>query len=117
MLDLDPDETVIVPSFTYVSTALAFARTGVQLRFADIEPNTLGIDPESVRRLLDPTVRAVVAVHYAGVGCDLEGLREVMRDYPSVVLIEDNAHGLFGTYRGQPLGTFGRFATLSCASK
>ncbi len=62
---------------------------------------------------MDDSVRAVVAVHYAGVGCDLEGLQDVLADWSKVALIEDNAHGLFGTYRGSPLGSFGRFATLS----
>lgn len=113
LLDLEPGDTVIVPSFTFVTSALAYVRAGARLRFADIEPDTLGIDPASVVELLDDSVRAVVAVHYAGIGCDVAGLREVLADRPDVVLIEDNAHGLFGAYRGQPLGTFGRFSTLS----
>lgn len=113
MLDLGPGDTVIVPSFTFTSTALAFARQGVNLRFADIEPRTLGIDPAHVKDLMDDSVKAVVAVHYAGVGCDLDGLFEVLDDAEQVALIEDNAHGLYGTYRGRQLGTFGRFATLS----
>ena len=113
MLDLGPGDSVIVPSFTFVTSALAFARTGAQIKFADIEPTTLGIDPESVARLLDDSVKAIVAVHYAGVGCDLAGLQAVLRARPDVAIIEDNAHGLFGSYRGQNLGTFGRFSTLS----
>ena len=113
LLDLQPGDVVIVPSFTFVTTALAFARAGARLRFADIEDETLGIDPKSVAALIDERVRAVVAVHYAGIGCDVDGLREAIADYPAVSLIEDNAHGLFGRYDGRPLGTFGRFATLS----
>lgn len=113
MLDLGPGDTVIVPSFTFTTTALAYARQGVNLRFADIEPTTLGIDPSHVKDLLDDTVRAVVGVHYAGIGCDLDGLGEVLDGRDDIALIEDNAHGLFGSYRGRPLGTFGRFATLS----
>ncbi len=113
MLDVKPGDTVIVPSFTFTTTALAYARQGVNLRFADIEPRTLGIDPAHVKELLDESVRAVVAVHYAGVGAELDGLRDVLVDRPDVALIEDNAHGLFGSYRGQALGTFGRFSTLS----
>ena len=113
MFDLGPGDSVIVPSFTFVTSALAFARTGAQIKFADIEPTTLGIDPESVNRLLDDSVKAIVAVHYAGVGCDLAGLQAVLHDRPDVAIIEDNAHGLFGAYRGQSLGTFGRFSTLS----
>jgi dTDP-4-amino-4,6-dideoxygalactose transaminase len=113
LLDLGPGDTVVVPSFTFTSTALAFARQGVNLRFADIEPTTLGIDPAHVKDLLDDTVRAVVGVHYAGIGCDLDGLGEVLAERPDVAFVEDNAHGLFGTFRGRQLGTFGRFATLS----
>lgn len=113
LLDLQPGDSVIVPSFTFTSTALAYARQGINLRFADIEPDTLGIDPAHVKELIDDSVRAVVGVHYAGVGCDLDGLGDVLSHHPQVDFVEDNAHGLFGTYRGQQLGTFGRFATLS----
>jgi len=113
MLDCDEGDTVIVPSYTFSSTALAFARRGYKLRFCDIERTTLGIDPESVAELLDDTVRAVVPVHYAGVGCDVSGLQAVLAARPDVAMVEDNAQGLFGSYRGQPLGTFGRFSTLS----
>jgi len=113
LLDFEPGDTVIVPSFTFVTTALAFVREGAQLRFADIEPDTFGLDPASVADLLDDSVRAVVPVHYAGVGCDLAGLRAVLADRPQIDLIEDNAHGLFGRYQGQPLGSFGRMSTLS----
>lgn len=113
LLDLGPDDVVIVPSFTFTSTALAYARQGARIRFADIEPRTLGIDPEHVAELIDERVRAVVVVHYAGVPCDLDGIQRVLADHPHIELIEDNAHGLFATHRGQPLGTFGRFATLS----
>jgi dTDP-4-amino-4,6-dideoxygalactose transaminase len=113
LLDLRPGDTVIVPSFTFVSSALAFVRAGARILFADIEPETLGIDPSHVARLMDDTVKAVVAVNYAGVGCDLDGLQAVLSDWDGVSLIEDNAHGLFGSYRGSLLGSFGRFSTLS----
>lgn len=113
LLRLQPGDRVILPSFTFVTTALAFAREGAQLVFADIEEETLGLDPDHVEALLDDHVRAVVPVHYAGVGCQLAALFEALRDYPHVDVIEDNAHGLFGTYREQPLGSFGRFSTLS----
>jgi dTDP-4-amino-4,6-dideoxygalactose transaminase len=113
LLDLQPGDTVIVPSFTFTSSALAFAREGAEILFCDIEPETLGPDPRSVAALLDESVRAVVLVHYAGIRCDVEGIREVLRERPDVAIIEDNAHGLFGRWRGEPLGTLGRFATLS----
>ncbi len=113
LLDVGPGDVVIVPSFTFVSTALAFARAGASIRFADIEPTTLGIDPASVAGLLDEQVRAVVPVHYGGISADLVGLRSVLADHPRAELVEDNAHGLFATTDGQPLGSFGRFSTLS----
>jgi dTDP-4-amino-4,6-dideoxygalactose transaminase len=112
LLNLGPDDTVVVPSFTFVTTALAYARSGARLLFCDIEDETLGLDPNHLATLLDDSVRAVVPVHYAGVGCDMAGIEAAIggRD---VTIIEDNAHGLFATYRGRPLGSLGRFATLS----
>jgi dTDP-4-amino-4,6-dideoxygalactose transaminase len=112
LLDLQPGDTVVVPSFTFTSTALAFLRTGARILFCDIERETLGLDPGHLATLLDDSVRAVVPVHYAGVGCDMAGIQAAIagRD---VAIVEDNAHGLFGTYRGKPLGSLGRFATLS----
>jgi len=113
LLDLQPDDTVIVPSFTFTSTALAFARQGAGLVFCDIEPHTLNIDPEHLETLLDEHVRAVVVVHYAGVACDMDAISAVLASWPDVRLIEDNAHGLFGSWRDQPLGSLGRYAALS----
>ena len=113
LLDLEDGDTVIVPSFTFTSTALAYARQGAGLVFCDIEPRTMGLDPDHLATLLDEHVRAVVVVHYAGVACDIEGIRRVLAPWPRVRLIEDNAHGLFGTWRDQPLGGFGRYAALS----
>ena len=113
LLDLEPGDTVIVPSFTFVTTALAFARQGARIVFCDIEPRTLGLDPDHLTAVLDDSVRAVVPIHYAGVACDLERIRPALADWPQVSLIEDNAHGLYGRWRGSPLGSFGRFATLS----
>jgi dTDP-4-amino-4,6-dideoxygalactose transaminase len=113
MLDLRPGDTVIVPSYTFTTTALAFARQGARLVFCDIEPVTLGLDPAHLATLLDDTTRAVVTVHYAGVACDIEGIRRALAGWPEVALVEDNAHGLLGSYRGEPLGSFGRFAAQS----
>lgn len=113
LLDLQPGDTVIVPSFTFTSSALAFARAGARILFCDIETETLGIDPEHLASLLDDSVRAVVVVHYAGVACDIDGVRRALADRPDVAVIEDNAHGLFGTWHGRPLGSLGRMATQS----
>ena len=113
LLDVRPGDVVIVPSFTFVTSALAFVRAGARLLFCDIEPETLGVDPASVAELLTPRTRAVVAVHYAGVGCDIEGLETVLSEAPGVDLIEDDAHGLFGRAGERVLGSIGRMSTLS----
>jgi dTDP-4-amino-4,6-dideoxygalactose transaminase len=112
LLELEPGDTVVVPSFTFTSTATAFAREGAKILFCDIERECLGLDPAHLETLLDDSVRAVVPVHYAGVGCDMAGIDAAIagRD---IAVIEDNAHGLFGSYSGRPLGSFGKFATLS----
>jgi len=112
LLQLQPGDTVVVPSFTFTSTATAFAREGARILFCDIERETLGLDPAHLETLLDDSVRAVVPVHYAGIGCDMAGIDAAIagRD---VAVVEDNAHGLFGTYRGRPLGSLGQLATLS----
>ncbi|MDX6297835.1 MAG: dTDP-4-amino-4,6-dideoxygalactose transaminase, partial [Nocardioidaceae bacterium] len=108
MLDLQPGDSVIVPSFTFTTTALAFARQGAKLLFCDIEPETLGLDARHLATLLDDTVRAVVPVHYAGVACDVDGIRKALAGRPDVAVIEDNAHGLFASWHDQPLGSLGR---------
>jgi dTDP-4-amino-4,6-dideoxygalactose transaminase len=113
LLDLQPGDTVIVPSFTFTTTALAFVRQGARIVFCDVEPETLGIDSAHLATLLDDSVRAVVPVHYAGVACDVHGIRAALTDWPDVAVIEDNAHGLYGRWNGQPLGSLGRFAALS----
>ncbi|HKJ10790.1 MAG TPA: dTDP-4-amino-4,6-dideoxygalactose transaminase [Ornithinimicrobium sp.] len=113
LLDLGPDDTVVVPSFTFTSSALAFARQGAKILFCDIEPETLGLDPSHLAELLDDSVRAVVLVHYAGIACDVDGVRRVLADRPDVVIVEDAAHGLYGAYHGEPLGGLGRYSSLS----
>ena len=112
LIGIQPGDVVIVPSFTFTSTALAFARQGARLRFCDIDPLTLGLDPVQVRELLDGDVKAIVTVHYAGVPSGIDELTALANDY-DVPLIEDNAHGLFATHRERPLGSFGRLSTLS----
>jgi dTDP-4-amino-4,6-dideoxygalactose transaminase len=113
LLGVGPGDAVVVPSFGFVTTALAFARAGARVLFCDIEERTLGLDPGRLADIMDDSVRAVVPIHYAGVGCDIDGIQDVLGPWPRAELVEDNAHGLYGRYRGRPLGGFGRFSTLS----
>ena len=101
-------DEIIVPSFTFVSTASAFALRGATLIFADIDDRTLCLDPADVARKVTARTKAIVAVHYAGVACDLDALTAL-----GVPIVEDNAHGLFGRWRGRPLGSVGALATQS----
>lgn len=112
LLDLQAGDEVIVPSFTFVSTATAFVLRGARPVFADIRPDTLNIDENAVERLISKRTRAIVPVHYGGVGCEMDALADIGRRH-NIDLVEDNAHGLFGRYRGVPLGGLSRFAALS----
>lgn len=112
LLDLHPGDEVIVPSFTFVSTASAFALRGARPVFIDIRPDTLNLDERLLPQLITPRTRAIVPVHYAGVGCELDAILDVA-NANGIRVIEDNAHGLFGRFRGKPLSTFGALSTLS----
>jgi len=112
LLDIRPGDEVIVPSFTFVSTANAFVLRGARPVFADVRPDTLNMDEALVERLLTPRTRAIVPVHYGGVGCEMDAICDTASRY-GVALVEDNAHGLFGMYKGKQLGTFGTFAAQS----
>jgi dTDP-4-amino-4,6-dideoxygalactose transaminase len=112
LLDLEPGDEVIVPSFTFVSTANAFALHGARPVFADVDPGTLNLDPSAVAEVIGPRTRAIVPVHYGGIGCDLEALSHLAASC-GARLIEDNAHGFLGRRGGKLLGTSGSFSTLS----
>ena len=112
LLDLEPGDEVIVPAFTFVSTVNAFALRRAVPVFVDVRPDTLNIDERLIESSITPKTKAIVVVHYAGVGCEMEAIGEIARRH-NLVLIEDNAHGLFATYRGKQLGTFGALATQS----
>ena len=107
-----PGDEVIVPSYTFTSTAAAFLRTGASVVFADIDPATMMIDPVSVLEHIGPSTRAICLMHYAGVSADLDALLDIARDY-ELQVIEDAAQAVDATWRGQALGTFGRFGTFS----
>jgi len=112
LLDAQPGDEVIVPSFTFVSTANAFAMHGFRPVFADCRPDTLNVDEHTIAPLIGPRTRAILAMHYGGVGCEMDGLVDLARRH-RLALIEDNAHGLFGMFKGRPLGSFGAMATQS----
>jgi dTDP-4-amino-4,6-dideoxygalactose transaminase len=112
LLDLQPGDEVIVPSFTFVSTANAFYLHGARPVFVDIRPDTLNLNEQLLERLISPRCRAIVPVHYAGVGCEMDAILEIARRF-GLRVIEDNAHGLFGRIQGRYLGSFGSLSTLS----
>lgn len=112
LLNIQPGDEVIMPSFTFVSTANAFVLRGARPVFSDIRSDTLNLDETRLERLVTPKTKAIVPVHYAGVGCEMDAILDVANRY-HLAVVEDNAHGLFGKYRGRYLGTFGCMATQS----
>jgi len=112
LLDIQPGDEVLVPSFTFVSTANAFVLRGARPVFVDSRPDTLNLDESRLESLLTPRTKAIVPVHYAGVACDLDSILKIA-GARGVAVVEDNAHGLFGKYRGRHLGSFGSMATQS----
>ena len=112
LLDLGPGDEIIVPAFTFPSALNAFVLRGAKPVFVDVRPDTLNIDETQMDQRITERTKAIFLVHYAGVGCEMEAIMPLARRH-SVAVVEDNAHGLYGKYRGQYLGTFGELATLS----
>ncbi len=112
LLDIRPGDEVIVPSFTFVSTVNAFVLRGARPVFADVRPDTLNLDETRLEPLVTERTKAIVPVHYAGVGCEMMAIGKIAARH-DLTVVEDNAHGLFGRYRGRYLGTFGSLAALS----
>jgi dTDP-4-amino-4,6-dideoxygalactose transaminase len=112
LLDVKPGDEVIVPSFTFVSTVNAFVLRGAKPVFIDIRPDTLNLDERQLEAKITARTRAIVPVHYAGVGCEMEPIQRLANRH-GIAVVEDNAHGIFGKHRGKPLGTFGALAALS----
>jgi dTDP-4-amino-4,6-dideoxygalactose transaminase len=112
LLDIQPADEVIFPDFTFVSTVNAFVLRGARPVFLDIRPDTLNLDESRLEAALTPRTKAIVPVHYAGVGCEMDAIMEIAGSR-NIPVVEDNAHGLFGRYKGKYLGTFGSMATQS----
>ena len=112
LLDIKPYDEVIVPSFTFVSTINAFVLRGAKPVFIDIRPDTLNLDEKQLERLITKKTKAIVPVHYGGISCEMDTILKIASGY-GVPVVEDNAHGLFGLYKGRYLGTLGSLAKQS----
>lgn len=112
LLDLQPDDEVIVPAFTFVSTVNAFVLHRARPVFADITADTLNLDASKLEQLITKRTKAIVPVHYAGVACDMDAIMSVTKAH-GLSVVEDNAHGLFAKFQGRPLGSYGNFAAQS----
>ena len=112
LLDIQPGDEFIVPSFTFVSTVNAFVLRGARPIFIDIRPDTLNLDETRLEELITSATKAILPVHYAGVGCEMDAILAIANRH-HVAVAEDNAHGLFGKYKGHYLGTFGVLAAQS----
>lgn len=112
LLELEAGDEVIAPSFTFVSTVNAFVLRGAKPSFVDIRPDTLNIDESLIEDHITDHTKAIFVVHYAGIGCEMESILKTAEKH-NLAVVEDNAHGLFGKFRGKYLGTFGCMATQS----
>lgn len=112
LCELSVGDEVIMPSFTFVSTANAFVLRGVKVVFVDIDPKTMNIDPELIEGAITEKTKAIVVVHYAGISCDMDKVLSIASDH-DLVLIEDAAQAMTSCYKGRLLGTFGALSTFS----
>jgi len=112
LIDICPGDEVIMPSYTFVSTANAFVLRGAKIIFVDIRPDTMNIDENLIEHAITEKTKAICVVHYAGVGCEMESIMKIAEKY-NIHVIEDAAQGVMAEYKGKPLGTIG---TLGCYS-
>lgn len=112
LAEIEPGDEVIMPSFTFVTSANAFVLRGAVPVFVDVRPDTLNIDERLIEGAITERTRAIVPVHYAGVSCEMDTITEIARRH-DLLVVEDAAHGLLSTYRGRPLGSIGEMATFS----
>lgn len=112
LADIRPDDEIIMPSYTFVSTADAFVLRGAKPVFVDIRPDTMNMDENLIEAAITEKTRAIVPVHYAGVGCEMDKIMELAKKY-NLIVIEDAAQGIMATYKGKALGTFGEYGCFS----
>lgn len=112
LADIKPGDEVIMPSFTFVSTADAFVMRGAKIVFVDIRKDTMNIDENLIENAITDKTKAIVPVHYAGVGCEMDTIMEIAGKY-NLLVVEDAAQGMMSSYKGKPLGTIGDFGTYS----
>ncbi len=112
LCDIQEGDEVIMPSFTFVSTANAFVLRGAKIVFVDIRPDTLNIDEKLIEAAITSKTKAIVPVHYAGVGCDMDKIMSIAEQY-NLFVIEDAAQAMMSYYKGKALGTIGDFGTFS----
>jgi dTDP-4-amino-4,6-dideoxygalactose transaminase len=112
LINIQPGDEVIIPSYTFVSTANAFILRGATVVFVDIRPDTLNVDELKIRDAITKKTKAIVVVHYAGVACEMNAIMEIARDH-SLFVIEDAAQSIYARYEDKPLGTFGHLAAIS----
>ncbi|MCK5464593.1 MAG: dTDP-4-amino-4,6-dideoxygalactose transaminase, partial [Bacteroidales bacterium] len=112
LVDIKPGDEVIVPSYTFVSTALAFYRQGAKIVFADSTRENPNIDTDKLEELITPATKAIVPIHYAGIACDMDKIMELARRY-NLFIVEDAAQSIESFYNGKPLGTIGHLSTFS----
>ena len=112
LLDISPEDEIIMPSFTFVSTANAFALRGAKIKFVDVNPATMNIEPSKIEDAITPKTKAIIVVHYAGIACEMTSITKIAKKN-KLILIEDAAQALLSKYKGKQLGTFGDMATFS----
>lgn len=112
LMNLAKNDEVIMPSYTFVSTANAYALRGAYIKFVDVNPTTMNIDPEAIKKAITPQTKAIVVVHYAGIACEMDEIMAIAEDY-NLWVVEDAAQALQSNYKGKPLGTIGHFGTFS----
>jgi len=112
LCDIQPGDEVIMPSYTFVSTADAFVLRGAKIVFVDVRPDTMNIDETKIEAAITEKTKVIVPVHYAGVACEMDTIMDIAKRH-NLLVVEDAAQGIMSTYKGKPLGTIGDFGTFS----